>query len=332
MKKQLIIAVHVALVVVCSAITANACDICGAFIGVTPYDNQSGFSLYHRYGLYSRISAIADQPLIPSGSYRMQPDYSALHTHDTAASMQKGDFESTKTIELRGKWFIHNRIELNAQLPFLMNRSRMNGELECISGMGDAAVWVGVHIFRNVDANIRQRLVLGLGVKFPTGSSGKSDADGTRYHLYMQPGTGSVDETAYLQYSMSVRKFGSALNFTVKHNGENSYEEQIEPSYTSTMNFFYMLKKENTIVLPQVQFYAERTTGYSSKGIHQSDSEMGMVMGGLGCDAYFKSLGVHVTAQIPLAQVADSNSPAATFRGVVGISWNINQQNYLLKK
>ena len=28
---------------------ARACGICGCFMGITPYDNQSSFALMHRY-------------------------------------------------------------------------------------------------------------------------------------------------------------------------------------------------------------------------------------------------------------------------------------------
>jgi hypothetical protein len=330
MKQQLRIAVHVVLLVVCSAFSARACDICGAFIGVTPYDNQSGFSFYHRYGLFSHIAAIQDQPLVPQGAYRIQPSLSVQHTNNDSAGLQKGDFESYKILELRGKWFVHKRVELNASVPFVMNRNLENASLEKVSGFGDLACWIGFHVFRSIDSTIRQRLVIGAGIKFPTGRNDFADEDGSRYHLYSQPGTGSLDETAYIQYSVAVRKIGSALNVTAKHNGENKYGEQIEPSYTSALNFFYMMKKGKTVFLPQLQFYAECTSGYTANNVYESGSDVGMVLGGLGCDAYFGRVGIHFTAQVPLAQIESQNSPGATFRGALGVSWNINQQKYLL--
>jgi len=30
-----------------------ACDICSCFMGITPYDNQSGLSLMHRYRIFN---------------------------------------------------------------------------------------------------------------------------------------------------------------------------------------------------------------------------------------------------------------------------------------
>jgi hypothetical protein len=47
-KKYLLLAVLLA-----SSLASQACDICGCFMGITPYDNQSGFSLMHRYRIFN---------------------------------------------------------------------------------------------------------------------------------------------------------------------------------------------------------------------------------------------------------------------------------------
>lgn len=324
-------AIRSAALLVVLPVSAFACDVCGAFIGVTPYDNQSGFGIYHRYSLFSRISTVEDQPLVPSGAYRLQPQHSVAHVAgDTSSSLQRGDFESHKTIELRGKWFVHNRVEVNVLAPFVMTRMRSGMGLEKMNGLGDVSCWIGFHVLKQLEADVKQRLVLGLGVKLPTGKSDLTDEDGERYHLYMQPGLGSVDETVYIQYSLGWRKWGLAFNATAKRNGGNSFGEQIRTSTTSTANFFYMIKKENTVILPQIQLYAEECPGYTVNGIYQSGSDIGMLMSGIGCDTYFGRMGVHFTAQIPVTQIHHADSPGATFRGAVGVSWNVNQQKYLI--
>lgn len=318
-----------AFAVSCMVFSAHACDICGSFIGVTPYDNQSGFMIQHRYVLFSRLD-VQGQPMLPSQAYRVAPPHSVLHTgHDTATAMA-GDFESFKIIDVRGKWFLHPRVELNALLPFVMNRSRASGELSKLSGFGDAAVWVGVHVIRRTEEDFRQRLIVGLGLKFPTGNNNATTADGARAYLYLQPGTGSFDQTAYIQYSVSLNKWGFSLNANGKHNGTNAHNEQIAPSATANLNFFRMFKRNETVVMPQVQFYGETTSGFTVSDVQQPNSAMGLVMGGAGCDAFFGQLGVHVSALFPLAQITSPDIPGATLRVVAGISWNINQQNFLI--
>ncbi|HTF05806.1 MAG TPA: hypothetical protein VK826_17380, partial [Bacteroidia bacterium] len=144
--------------------TAFACDVCGSFMGITPYDNQSGITLLHRYRLFSKID-VPGQSAFPSGAYRLQNPVAVLHTNHDSADMVKGDFESFKVIEVRGKWFVHQRVELNAILPFQMTRSMMHSSLEKISGMGDATFFVGLHAIRRTESKVKQRLVVGLGVK-----------------------------------------------------------------------------------------------------------------------------------------------------------------------
>ncbi|HTF05434.1 MAG TPA: hypothetical protein VK826_15510, partial [Bacteroidia bacterium] len=115
-----------------------------------------------------------------------------------------------------------------------------------------------------------------------------------------------------------------------KFNGENRFNERVKPSATSAMNFFVVYKRNTVVVLPQLQLYVEHTDGYSVNESMQPGSAMSMIMGGAGCDAYFGRLGAHISLQLPIAQKEIPDVPGATFRGVVGLSWNINQTNYLL--
>lgn len=318
-----------ALAVLCMVFNAHACDICGSFIGVTPYDNQSGFMIQHRYVLFSRLD-LEGQPALPSQAYRVAPTHSVLHAgHDSAGALV-GDFESFKTFDIRGKWFLHRRVELNGLLPFVMNRSRASGELSKLSGLGDAAEWIGFHVIRRTEEDFRQRLIVGFGLKFPTGNNAVKTIDGERAYLYLQPGTGSFDQTAYIQYSLSLGAWGASLNANGKRNGTNAYNEQIAPSATGNVNFFRMFKRNETVIMPQVQFSGETTPGFAVNNVHQQNSAMGLVMGGAGCDAFFGQLGVHVSALIPLTQIRSENIPGATLRVVAGISWNINQENFLI--
>jgi len=308
--------------------TLFACDVCGSFFGVTPYDNQSGFSIQHRYRLFSKVD-VAGQPFFPSGAYRLPQAMSTQHIHGSS-SLNKGDFESFKVVELRGKWFVHQRVEVNFILPFGMTRSVMGGEMEKINGFGDPTVSFGFHILRPTDSDIKQRLITGAGVKLPLGKDDLTMSDGERFHLYMQPGTGSTDVMAYVQYSIGIKRIGGSVNASGKYSGTNSFHEQLSPSFTGTANFFYVFRKGNTIVLPQLQMYGEYMRGMFENGVEQSNSKMSLLMAGAGCDAYFGQLGVHLSGQLPLMQYESNQTPGASLRAIVGLSWNINQQKFLI--
>ena len=98
-----------------------ACDLCGSFMGITPYDNQSQLTLLHRYRVFNgyRNYQQASRFLIP-GAYKTMHDPSVI-SGDSATEIQNHsskDYETYKVIELRGKYFLHSRWEVNFILPF----------------------------------------------------------------------------------------------------------------------------------------------------------------------------------------------------------------------
>ena len=67
----------------------RACDICGCFMGITPYDNQSGFSLMHRYRIFNGYQEYGQRPhVFPAGARpffpRPSPATTATPTAPTA--------------------------------------------------------------------------------------------------------------------------------------------------------------------------------------------------------------------------------------------------------
>jgi hypothetical protein len=99
----------------------SACDLCGSFMGITPYDNQSQLTLMHRYRVFNgyRNYQQTARFLLP-GAYKTMHDPSVL-TADSALEIKNHsskDFESYKVFELRGKYFLHSNWELNFIFPF----------------------------------------------------------------------------------------------------------------------------------------------------------------------------------------------------------------------
>lgn len=324
----------VALTVVAfSPLIVFACDICGNFNGITPYDNQSSLQLVHRYRLFSHLN-ITGQPYVPTGAYRIDPTFTPQHTGTEHQTLQKGDFESFKVVELRGRIFVHRRIEAGVQVSWVQRKSRMYGVFNETSGLGDATVSIGYHLLRRLDDEYRfkQRLVLGAGVKLPTGNASACDANGVRKHLYFQNGTGSVDEIVYLQHVLGFGKFGSSVTVSSKFSGRNNFKEQLKPAFTLNGAVFWQWSKDKFRIAPQIQIYGEHTKGLYVNDVYESRSGMSMLMGGVGTDIFFGQLGVHTGFQLPLYEVTHDSDPSATFRAMFGVSWSFNQTEYLFNK
>lgn len=151
-----------------------ACEMCGCFMGITPYDNQSTIGVVYKYKSYSGYPGQSEpRNLFPDGSLRIgQPGTTIDHAGHTGINSNSAkDFEIYRSAEIRGKYFIHRRVELNALLPYLLNSHRSGSTSMKISGPGDLNLFAGYHAIQSMDDHlIQQRLITGLGIKLETGS------------------------------------------------------------------------------------------------------------------------------------------------------------------
>ncbi|MFC7668084.1 hypothetical protein ACFQT0_12340 [Hymenobacter humi] len=163
---------------------SRACDICGCFMGITPYDNQSSISLMHRYRIFNGYQQYGHSPrFFPKGARPFFP--SPLNGDDGYEHHHSGDptdFEAFRVVELRGKYFLSQRVEVNAFVPYVMNTSQINRRQLNASGLGDVTVFAGYHLIRAIEtAGVQSRLIVGGGVKLPTGAFRRQNAQGERY-------------------------------------------------------------------------------------------------------------------------------------------------------
>jgi hypothetical protein len=303
-----------------------ACDVCGAFFGVTPYDNQSSLTLLHRYRLFSA----GGQSGMPTGAYRLSnPVYSPLHgnTHDSVTT----SFESFKVVELRGRWFFHRRWELSGIVPVVQNRIEMSGELSRLSGIGDVSMYISWHPIIRIEDEVKHRLQLAIGMKLPTGNTNHQLPTGIRHSLLIQPGTGATDVFGFAQYTLGIQRWGIMTNLQGRYSGVNAFDEQLSPAMMGTWNVFYRLGNETKMVLPQVQMYYERMMGVLNSNIIQEGTTMHVLMAGVGADVYINRLAINLGYHRAIFEETSEGNPEAKFRATVGVTWNFNQTKYLLK-
>ncbi|CAN5909524.1 hypothetical protein BH11BAC7_BH11BAC7_05760 [soil metagenome] len=313
-------------------INVSGCDICGCFIGVLPYDNQSSIGIMHRYRIFSGYPSISRGTLFPQGAYRLSNPPSVLHTGHTT-TLAPDDFESYKVIELRGKLFIHERVELNFILPFSENRSKINGEIEKINGLGDATILAGFHLVKTgSDKNFRHRLVLGLGIKLPTGNCSSTSADGDRNFILIQNGTGSTDGIIYSAYTGGGNNFRWGATVSGKINGTNKYNEHLSPSSASTVFFGYLLSSGDWHFLPQISGYHEFTRGLWENNQLVAETKMNAALAGPGLDVYYKNLRFSCGLQLPVYEIESPANLLNRGKLMISFNWSFNQLHFLFHK
>jgi hypothetical protein len=321
-----------------------ACDFCGCYMGITPYDNQSGVSFLYRYKSYNGYN-------IPDQEHHLFPGKSAITgsslpgtspvtganqlKHGTTLSQgvpAQKDYEIYSTMELRAKYFIQHRTELNVILPYISNSSRTSNDVHRASSVGDITLLASYRILeRTLTERFQNRLVLGGGVKLPTGNFNIREEDGERLDCMLQPGTGTADYLAYVNYIFSYRKVGLNFNSSYKINGENRFKERIGGSSTSYLNLFAKLRSDKKLKLfPSLQAYYEYSSGLFIDKRYQNGTAMNVAMAGIGLDIFYKNLSLNGSFQLPFYEETMPSNLSSAGKFMIGITYSFNQKSYLL--
>lgn len=313
--------------------TVQACDICGCFMGITPYDNQSTIGVMHRYRSFNGYKALNQRPaFLPTGAGIFSGGPDKVADNNFSHKGNATDFEAYRVTELRAKFFIHKRIELNALLPFVQNTTQYNQNRVTLSGIGDINLFGAWHVLRKIEVfGVQQRLIAGVGVKLPTGHYYRKNAEGIRYPILYQTGTGSTDYFGYLNYIASYKKVGISINTSYKLNGENYYKEGMANSSATFANLFYrVVVNDNWMVNPSAQFFYEKTAGETYRGEFTGEHQMNNALLGPGIDIYYKNIGLNLSTQFPVFE-GETDHPVSAGRFIMGLSYNFKQFRYLLK-
>lgn len=318
------------LVLIVTSFTASACDICGCFMGITPYDNQSSISLLYRYRSFSGYDG-QKHPFFPKRA-QFFPVGNQLTAPITEHNGNPNDFEAYRALELRGKYYMSRRLEMNAILPYNSNSEQYNGNLSSIAGIGDVTFYGGYHLLRKLDQKaVNQRLIVGMGIKLPTGKNSVENVEGIRYSTLTQTGTGSTDGFVYFNYMAGYKNGGISLSSTYKVNGENKAQESIANSTTSFLNVFYTAVLNKTVkAVPSLQFAYEYSGGEKYQGIKTGEHVMNNLMTGIGLDLFVKNMGINMAVQTNVWAAKDDH-PNPSGRVVLGLTYNFNQLYYMVK-
>lgn len=336
-----------------------ACDVCGCFMGITPYDNQGNIGIVYRYrsfngykGHEQKSRFFPQQMTVPSlpnatGNTETfinrspntqkkgfnslpQPQHGGDLPHNQTFSEK--DYELYQVYELRAKYFIHPRIEINTIAPVNQIKSLIQQEYMEHVGLGDISFFGGYHAIKKIEEPVlQQRLIIGAGVKIPTGNY-YAENKGKRIDLLLQPGTGSIDYFGYFNYILGYKKVGFSTLALVKWNGNNYYKEQLMPSVATYGSFFYKILYKNWTIIPSAQAYYEYTNGLKINNKKVDGTEMNSLIIGPGLDVFYKNISFNFAFQRSIFDRAAVGNLNGAGRLIAGITYNFKQKKYLLKK
>jgi hypothetical protein len=304
-------------------------------MGITPYDNQSQLTLLHRYRVFNgyRNYQQTSRFLLP-GAYKTMhdpsviPGDSAIETKNHSSK----DYETYKVLELRGKYFLHPSWELNFIFPIQQIKTKYDGQKNTNTGVSDPTLFSGYHVIKRLNGYvIKQRMIVGAGIKFPLGISDKQNAQFNRMSLLNQNGTGSVDHFYYVNYLLSRKWFGIATNCMFKINGTNKYKEKFANSYNQVFNLFVKLEINDLKIFPAVFVNYEYSKGLLVNGNLEAGTNIDVLLLGPSLDLSYKKFVLNTSYQFNVYERVSSQSLANAGRFVIGLTYNFSQNKYLIK-
>ncbi|MGB3948506.1 MAG: hypothetical protein WBM13_11010 [Bacteroidia bacterium] len=325
-----------------------ACDVCGSFMGITPYDNQSSITLMYRYKSFNGYGNSGQSNHLFPHHLKTTPTEStsilnklnnsstlrhgSTHTTNNTTPLTQRDYEIYTTLEMRAKYFIHKRIELIAIVPLIINSSRINKNTQQIKGIGDITAFAAYHLVSKIMAeNFQHRLIIGAGLKLPVGNYYAKDENEKRYDFLIQPGTGSIDYMGYANYILGYKKLGLSINSSYKINGTNYYNERIANSTTNYLNLFYKFRQDKNLkLIPSIQLYHEYTKGLFINNTYQAETTMNVATGGVGLDIFYNNISINSSFQLPVYEKKSSFNLEMCGRFMIGLTYNFNQKKYLM--
>ncbi len=178
-----------------------SCCIGGAATSGVTLAEHIGLSIQYEYTRMETIkdgrSDISPDKVI-SNKWSMGGSYSV----PTKMTMQKlslvAAYPATEKFQVLGIIpYIKNDMDMRMKNSMGMT---MNHTMDAISGIGDISV-LGLYT-AYTDAPVRpsQRVILGAGLKTPTGKNDERTSNGSLVHAMMQPGTGSWDPLFLVNY------------------------------------------------------------------------------------------------------------------------------------
>lgn len=289
MKKILILIITLAA----AFTSSHACDVCGCSLGGSYYGILPQFGKNFIGLRWSQAKFYA-------------------HMNHGAVLGEEHSNDTYRKMELWGRYYINDRIQLFAFVPYSYNS--MNGTEQKIKthGLGDVSILANYLILNtgeNKTRKFKHTLMAGAGIKVPTGRYDLED-NGLIVNRNFQLGTGSVDFIVSAVYTIRYQKVGLNSEAGYKINTRNNHEYLFGNQFHASTRFFYWQNIGAVSVLPNVGAYYEQAAQHRDNEIIQANTGGNAVLLSAGLEIYYRMVSVGFTYQDPVRQKFNSDDVA----------------------
>ncbi|MCB9170082.1 MAG: hypothetical protein H6594_07010 [Flavobacteriales bacterium] len=301
----------------CISLPISACDVCGLFLGIQPHERTTNFGLYYRFRHLEGDLAPFSLLLTKHGD-----------ANSVASAGPRHYREYYQVIEARADIWLGQRFSVMAGLPLVNNYQSIDSRAHAdLYGVGDPYV-LGRYIVVNTHCGPQEvrtvhRLTVGAGVKLPLGQH-RLTYQGEMAEHDLQPGTGTWDGLATLEYLVRRNKTGASLACTGRYNGEAVDGYTLGHAFSATAEVFQIVGKEALKWAPSLGAYAEHGLPDRSKGTEVEGTGLTTLFAHVGSRVWWHSWTFSVTYQYALANSGGMLMVPVRQRMIVGIAYNLN--------
>lgn len=286
---------YITFIMLTLTVTASlGCDVCGCslgsnYFGILPqFDKHFVGVRWHYSSFFARMN---------HSSEYLENEYS----NDTY-----------QTFELWGRFYLTDRIQLFASIPYSYNRMDGSHQRVAASGLGDISVLANyalVNTGEDVGNPWRHTWLIGGGVKLPTGDFRQQD-QGLLVNPNFQLGTGSTDFVLNTIYTVRFNNVGLNMGATQQLNTENPEGYRFGSQRNISGQFFYWRQMKALSLLPNIGLYYETGSMHKDNGIRQVNTGGEVWLAQAGLDVYYRNASIGFTYKQPVAQHMNSDEIA----------------------
>jgi len=201
-----------------------------------------------------------------------------------------------------------------------------NKKADHITGIGDLTLVALYQVYNtppDSNSTFKQRLFLGGGVKFPTGVYQETNSNGELKPL-LQPGTGSFDFVAGLNYLAKIKKTGLNVDITYRINTTNKNSFQFANRFNATALFFYQTPLKAFTIMPSTGVYFEQAVMDLDNNTYLQNTGGEVLFGQFGIDIYYKKFSLNFGCQTPVYENLFGEQGENQNRFIVGLNYAFN--------
>jgi len=233
-------------------LTDKACDLCGCYLGFQANYNRNVVGLRYRYREFDDNAADLTNPAYTK--------------------------ELFNTFEIYGRYYVTPKIQLMVSIPYAYNKA----EGEKFTGIGDILTLVQYKVISPqvgmTSGKIKNTLMIGSGIKFPTGTYNQKLPDGT-IEAHYQTGTGSTDFIFSGTYVGVLNNFGLTSDVVYRFGTYNPDNYRFANRINNSSTLFYDIKPMNLMaIIPNFGYYFESAPQDKNSRVAYEDDSGGTVL------------------------------------------------------